>query len=114
MKKVLISSSLIIGILASGFVSSTADAASQAYSSTGHSFSKAWEATGEGTNWVMTYGYNTTLINEDYTHTLHNTTSHTAIVKNANGNYSSDGSKGNWAKIEVTHSGSSIQYTINY
>ncbi|MGN7233640.1 mediterrocin family bacteriocin [Priestia megaterium] len=111
MKKVLIGATVALGLLAS---STSAFAAEYGYSSGGRSFSKSWEAYGSGSNWVMEYGFNTAAINEDYTHTKHSTTSHTAIVKNANGQYSDNDTKGNWAGIEVTHSGSSIVYKIVY
>lgn len=111
MKKVLIGASVALGLLAS---STSAFAAEYGYSSGGRSFTKSWEAYGSGSNWVMEYGFNTAAINEDYTHTKHSTTSHTAIVKNANGQYSDNDTKGNWAGIDVRHSGSSIVYKIVY
>ncbi|MBQ9543156.1 MAG: hypothetical protein IJJ76_00510 [Ruminococcus sp.] len=82
--------------------------------SSGHSFDKAWEAYASGANYSMVYGFNTAWINEDYTWTRHNTTSHTAIVKNGKGQYSANASKKSWAKIEVTHNGSSITYKMVY
>lgn len=111
MKKLLVGTSLALGLLAS---STSAFATEKPYYSSGRSFDKSWEAYGSGTNWVIEYGYNTAAINEDYTHTKHSTTSHTAIVKNANGQYSDNDTKGNWAGIEVRHSGSSIVYKIVY
>ena len=51
---------------------------------------------------VLTYGYNTLAINEDYAHAYHSTKDHYAYVKNGNGSFSgSNVGKGNWSKIEM-------------
>ena len=69
-------------------------------------FDKKWElsTTSDGGKGVLTYGYNTLAINEDY-----------AYVKNGNGSFSgSNVGKGNWSKIEVAHKGNSITYGNSY
>ncbi|WP_458294272.1 mediterrocin family bacteriocin [Anoxybacteroides rupiense] len=35
-------------------------------------------------------------------------------LRNANGTFSDQDSAGNWAGIEVTHSGSTVYYSITY
>lgn len=116
MKKILINASLALGLLAAALaVPTTADAVTITKSSSGKSFTKDWELTASGTNWLMKYGFNTAwIINEDYTHTTHSVYDHTATVSNGNGAYSKNASDGSWAKIEVTHRGSYIQYSITY
>lgn len=111
MKKLLISSITALILLSS---STSAFATEITRTSSGQSFNAAWELYASGTDWVMEYGYNTAWINEDYTHTKHNSTGHTAIVQNANGSHSNSDGAGNWAEIEVTHSGSSITYKLVY
>lgn len=107
MKKALVSASLALGLLAS---STTAFA----YSSTGKSFSDSWTKYDSGTSWVIEYGFNESWVDEDFTHTKHDTKHHTAIVKNSNGSYADEDGAKNWAGIEVSHKGSTIYYYINY
>ena len=67
-------------------------------------FDKKWElsTTSDDGKGVLTYGYNTLAINEDYAHAYHSTKDHYAYVKNGNGSFSgSNVGKGNWSKIEV-------------
>ena len=62
-------------------------------------FDKKWElsTTSDGGKGVLTYGYNTLAINEDYAHAYHSTKDHYAYVKNGNGSFSgSNVGKGNW------------------
>ena len=80
-------------------------------------FDKKWElsTTSDGGKGVLTYGYNTLAINEDYAHAYHSTKDHYAYVKNGNGSFSgSNVGKGNWSKIEVAHKGNSITYGNSY
>ena len=66
-------------------------------------FDKKWElsTTSDGGKGVLTYGYNTLAINEDYAHAYHSTKDHYAYVKNGNGSFSgSNVGKGNWSKIK--------------
>ena len=71
--------------------------------------------TSDGGKGVLTYGYNTLAINEDYAHAYHSTKDHYAYVKNGNGSFSgSNVGKGNWSKIEVAHKGNSITYGNSY
>ena len=50
-------------------------------------FDKKWElsTTSDGGKGVLTYGYNTLAINEDYAHAYHSTKDLYAYVKNGNG-----------------------------
>ena len=80
-------------------------------------FDKKWElsTTSDDGKGVLTYGYNTLAINEDYAHAYHSTKDHYAYVKNGNGSFSgSNVGKGNWSKIEVAHKGNSITYGNSY
>ncbi|MCY1689923.1 hypothetical protein OVA29_03105 [Exiguobacterium sp. SL14] len=103
--KTLVASALAVGLLASS-------SSALAYSSSGQTFTKSWEKSATTTNSVINYGFNDFLIDEDYTHTKHMTRSHTAEVVNGNGTHADSNSKGNWAKIEVQHKGSTIHYYI--
>ena len=93
---------------------SSALAVTHPYSSKDHSFSSSWQAADSGTDWVIEYGFDKFLIDEDYAHTLHNSLHHTATVTNANGSYSDDAGAGNWAKVDITHSGATVSYSIQY
>lgn len=64
--------------------------------------------------YTIEYGYNTSWINEDYTHTKGYLGSHNAIVSNNNGSYSDSAKKNKWAEIEVRHPGSYVQYGVKY
>lgn len=101
-------------VLLIGTMSMSVSAGTISKTSKGQSFKKAWEAYSSGSTYSMVYGYNTAFINEDYTWTRSNNTSHTAIVKNARGQYSDNAKKKKWAKIEVRHKGSSITYKMVY
>jgi len=111
MKKLLICFVAALNVLA---LSSSVFATEVKRTSSGQSFTSAWELPASGTDWVMLYGFNKYAIDEDYTHTKHYSTSHTAIVKNNNGQFSDSDTANNWAKIEVTHSGTSIEYKLVY
>lgn len=110
-----ISFALMIGFIILP-VFETADAAEVSASYSG-SFEKAWEkskSTTDGAG-VLTYGYNTRFINEDYSHGYHATKSHYVTVSNDNGSFTSGNvGKGKTAKIEVRHKGSTVRYSMNY
>lgn len=79
--------------------------------SAGHGFGGAWQDSVYQGPATLLYGYNTFLINEDYSWAYHTTNKHSAIVKNSNGAFmSSKKDPGKEAKMEVTHSGSFIEY----
>lgn len=78
-----------------------------------HTFSTDWQesAVGDDGYAALTYGYNTFLINEDYAWAYHSQKEHSAEVGNARGAFGSEKkAAGKEAKIEVAHSGTSIQY----
>ena len=107
----------IIGILGTALVATMAFGVpvfAKSYSSDGYSFSSSWEAADSGSGWVIKYGFNTAMINEDYTHTRHDSLHHTASVSNANGTFADEDKAGQWAGIEVMHSGSTVNYGINW
>ncbi|WP_339149306.1 MULTISPECIES: hypothetical protein [unclassified Sutcliffiella] len=117
MKKALLSIALCGGLLGMSAMAPalTADAATK--SATGTSFTKAWSKsvnTGDGAG-VLTYGYNTAWINEDFAHAYHASKTHFASISNGNGSHvSSSVGAGKTAKVEVRHAGSTVTYTIHY
>ncbi|SFE98167.1 hypothetical protein SAMN04487969_110164 [Paenibacillus algorifonticola] len=111
MKKAIFCSVLALGLVVS---SSSAFAATVTKNSSGKTFTKSWELTASGGSWLMKYGFNTDFINEDYTHTYNSQFHHTATVSNSNGAFTDEDSAGSWAGIEVTHSGTYIEYSISY
>ncbi|UZD44896.1 mediterrocin family bacteriocin [Peribacillus frigoritolerans] len=111
MKKALVSASLALGLLGA---STSAFATDITHTNGSKGFSSPWTSYDNGTNWTMDYGFNTSAINEDFTHTKHGTTSHIAKVRNFNGTHSDADTKGNWAGIEVKHSGSTITYIMTW
>lgn len=114
LKKV-ISALSILGILASA---TPAFASTNYADSSEHNFDSAWEAYNSDNShaWDMTYGYNTSWINEDYCHTISYISTSTAVVDNASSfsPHSASAGMNKWAKIEVTHNGSYIKYAIVY
>lgn len=89
-------------------------AATKTYDSNGMSFERPWELTAGNGGWLMKSRYNTTWINEDYTHTYHSSKHHVATVSNSNGSFSDEGNGGNWAGIEVRHNSNYVIYSMSY
>lgn len=109
MKKMIISVLMVVFVLA---LTTSAFATTISHSSS--YFNSDWEYYDSGTNWVMIYGYNTSWINEDYTHTRHNTTTHTARVINGSGTFSKAKTAGSWAYVDVIHNGSPVTYEMDF
>ncbi|MGF7127719.1 hypothetical protein J2T56_002448 [Natronobacillus azotifigens] len=85
------------------------------YNSSGKNFSKAWSSTPINTSTrTMKYGYNTTWINEDYTHTYHKDKTHYAYVKNTGTAQEKKGNPGKYAKVEVRHRPGTVYYSYSY
>lgn len=83
--------------------------------SKGKSFKSSWSHTPINTsNRTFKYGYDTTLINEDFTHTYHRTKKHTAYVKNTARAQSKTKSKGTYAKVEIRHASGTVYYSFSY
>ena len=104
-----------VGVLVSSFsfFGIEASAGEKWISNGSHGFTDSWSDVEYGDDWTMKYGYNTTWINEDWTHTKHPDIATTAKVKNSNGTHvGSKAGSGNWSKIEVRHSGTSLSYGI--
>lgn len=94
-----------VGILRSSYAGAIYE------TSAGRDFDEAWQATSSNGNATLTYGYNTFLVNEDYSWAYHSSREHSAEVKNARGAFgSSKKAATEEAKIEVRHSGTSIEY----
>lgn len=105
----------LIGILSFGILVTTSSAAT--LSKTANSFTSSWElyVTGDSGRANLTYGYNTWIIKEDYAWANHSTKSHFASLTNGKGSFSGPNKKKkSLSKIEVTHSGSSVTYKVNY
>ncbi|WP_148295045.1 mediterrocin family bacteriocin [Gracilibacillus boraciitolerans] len=112
--KILVLSFFTIAFLVGGGVSSVS-AAEYNYSSSGKSFSKAWSSTPINTSTrTMKYGYNTSWINEDYTHTYHKNSTHTAYVKNTSKAQEKNARAGSYAKVEITHASGTVYYSYEY
>ncbi len=112
MKKIM--SILMISVM---LISSTVVVNATTYSknSSGESFKDEWYHTPVSTSdRTFKYGYNTTLINEDYTHTYHRTKTHHAYVKNTGTSQDSKGSAGDYAKSEITHHSGKVFYEYSY
>lgn len=81
-------------------------------------FTKAWErySSGDNNKAALTYGYNTTAINEDYAWANHSSKSHYASLKKGKNTWYKGPSKKGKAisKIEVIHSGGTVYYRNNY
>lgn len=81
-------------------------------------FTTAWEKsvnTNDGAG-VLTYGYNTFAINEDYAHGYHATKNHFVALSNGRGSFSSPSKgAGKVARVDVYHSAAStMSYSIFY
>lgn len=93
-----------------------AESTVQKYTDGSHTFSKKWNEsktkyTSSGAKCVLTYGFNTTLINEDYAYAFTNGAIHRSKIKNGNGTYNGPWKVANeWSDKEVRHKGSSVTY----
>ena len=88
----------------------------QNYTNGTHTFSSSWKEsktiTYNGAQCVLTYGFDTTLINEDYVYAYTNGAIHRSKVKNSNGTYYGPYVVANaWSDQEVVHAGASITYS---
>ena len=81
----------------------------------GKSFSDPWSSTriNDETR-TFKVGYNTTLINEDYTHTYHKKNSHYAYVKNTGSSQNLKKGSGTYAKAEIKHHSGTVFYSYTY
>lgn len=85
------------------------------YNSSGQSFSSAWEVTAISTSsQTFLYGYNTFLINEDYTHTFNTWTTHKAKVKHNTNSLEVTKLANKVAKAEIMHGSGTIYYRYTY
>lgn len=110
-KSVLLALTLVMSF---GFVPANAETVYDANSS-GQSFSSDWVVTKVNTaDKTFKYGYNTSLINEDYTHTYHRTINHYAYVKNTGTAQNLKGFAGSYAKAEITHYSGTVYYRYSY
>ncbi|MDD5927089.1 MAG: hypothetical protein PUD12_02725 [Firmicutes bacterium] len=111
-RKILVSLLLCMALLICAI---PVNAATYTANSSGQSFSEAWSVTKINTS-VRTfkYGYNTTWINEDYTHTYHRTKDCYAYVKNSGAAYQKNAVAGKYAKAEITHHTGTVYYEYGY
>lgn len=90
-------------------------AATYEKNSSGRSFSDPWSVTSINTS-VRTfkYGFNMKAIDEDYTHTYHETKEHTAYVKNTHRAQTKTKAAGTYAYCEITHASGTVYYRYSY
>ena len=106
-----------IGLACTMMVSASVSASAAGISRSASTFSTAWEryavtSDGQGS---LTYGFNTWLVNEDYAWARHNTRSHYAVLKNGSGWHTGSGKKaGATSRVDVTHKGTYVTYSLNY
>lgn len=117
MKKMLLSSALVLGLLTS--VAASASAETKSYNSGGMGFANSWtlaDSGGSGFNtWEVNYGFNKFAIDEDFIHGYHNQKAHTVKLTNGNGTpFSDSASGGSWSRIDVRHSGTFVYYNFNF
>ena len=96
-----------------------ADTTVQSYTNGSHTFSKSWNESKTIDyeyetfyyECVLTYGFNTALINEDYAYAYTDGAIHRSRIINDNGTHNGPWVVANeWSDKEVTHSGTSIKY----
>ena len=79
-----------------------------------HGFKKEWSAVkkSSGKKHILTYGYDTTLINEDYAYANSIGYIHRSKLTNGKGTYygPKKAANGGYSDIEVRHNGKSIKY----
>ena len=111
---VVIMSLVMLVVLALPCIAS-AETTAQSYTDGSHTFSKKW---GESktkyfrdAKCVLTYGFDTTAINEDYAFAFTVGSIHRSKIKNGNGWHTGPWKVANeWSDKEVRHKGSSITY----
>lgn len=97
-----------------GTVSAHAATSSANSKDLGKSFSDPWSKTIiNSSTETFKVGYNTTAIDEDYTHTYQKSKSHTAYVKNSGSAQTLKGSAGNYAKAEIKHHSGTVYYSFS-
>lgn len=93
-----------------------ADTTVQSYSNGSHTFSNDWIESktiyNDGAKCVLTYGFDTTLINEDLAYAYTNGAEHRSKIVNGNGTHYGPWQYANeWSDKEVIHNGTSITYS---
>jgi hypothetical protein len=112
MKKAILSVTCVL--LSFAIFATSAFAAGQTYT-VSNNFTSSWSKKITVGTGYFKYGFNTTLINEDFVHSFHPSDKIDAKLKNANGTFTASWNPvlGIYAK-EVTHSGSTVSYTYSY
>ncbi|MDR1018252.1 MAG: hypothetical protein LBM02_06075 [Lachnospiraceae bacterium] len=111
-KKSFLSLCLATSLVATSFVCVPVKAGSVTATYKG-AFSKAWQRykTGDSGRALVTYGYNTAFINEDYAWAKHSTKTHYSSLRNGKDIFTgSRKGAGKTSKIEVRHCGASTMY----
>ncbi|MFS0783486.1 hypothetical protein [Bacillus sp. 1P06AnD] len=113
MKKVKSVMAALVLAMSVGTVSAHAATDSTDSATLGKSFSNDWSSTRiNSSTETFKVGYNTTLINEDYTHTFQKDKSHSAYVKNTGSAQTLKGSAGSYAKAEIQHHSGTVYYSF--
>lgn len=110
--KRIMTSALVLTMVMALSISSFAGSISRTYSG---SFASDWmnsvDSMENGSKVVLTYGYNTSFINEDMAYSLYYGAEHRSKIRN--GSKTAYGPKqraGEWSDLEIRHSGSSVTY----
>ena len=83
----------------------------------GTSFNKEWEkvAVSDNKKAKMIYGFDKTLINEDYTYATHSKKAHYSVIWQTGRKKSSNAvAAGKKSKVEIRHKGTSVVYMMFY
>lgn len=83
------------------------------------SFSSDWtnsaQTTANGATLVLSYGFNTFLINEDCASSLYYGSDHHPRISNGNGTFDGPTRQAHeWSDLEIRHSGSTVTYSSIY
>lgn len=114
--KLVVTSALVFSMALSLSAVAFAGSYSKTYSG---SFASDWSKTVDtnvnGARLVLTYGYNTSFINEDTAYSLYYGAQHRSKIKNGNGtSYGPSVSAYEWSDLEIRHKGSSVTYSCSW
>ena len=104
---------MVLSTISMGTCLAYSDGATESGVSYSGSFGSDWQKVYQDAkhDTVITYGFNTTLIDEDYCYATQSVKLHNAEIKNGNGyHYGPFKGAGKSYNLEVTHAGSRVQY----
>ena len=107
--------SMVILLVFVGFMPSSAQADGRLSKYYEGSFTEDWSKTAAFEYAKINYGFNTTLINEDTCDAYNSNARHYAFIRNGNGvHVGSAVPAGSRSRIEVSHSGSRVEYACEW